>query len=82
MIDTQLEKATTFERKQKKTLKGITAPVAGDLSEFRTFYKDALRTDVWVLDKVVQYLLRQKGKELRPGPTPTPATPSRRCGTR
>ncbi len=66
MIDTQLEKATTFERKQKKTLKSITAPVAADLSEFRTFYKKALRTDVWVLDKVVQYLLRQKGKEIRP----------------
>ncbi|NGP86927.1 polyprenyl synthetase family protein [Fodinibius halophilus] len=66
MIDTQLEKATKFKRKQKKTLRNITAPVKGNLSEFRTFYKKALRTDVWVLDKVVQYLLRQKGKEIRP----------------
>lgn len=66
MIDTQLEKATKFKRSQKKTLKEITAPVGDDLSEFRTFYKKALRTDVWVLDKVVQYLLRQKGKEIRP----------------
>ncbi|WP_138429405.1 polyprenyl synthetase family protein [Fodinibius saliphilus] len=66
MINTQLEKATTFKRKQKKSLQDITAPVKGSLSEFRTFYKKALRTDVWVLDKVVQYLLRQKGKEIRP----------------
>lgn len=66
MIDTQLEKATSFKRKQKRTLKEITAPVSGDLSEFRTFYKKALRTDVWMLDKIVQYLLRQKGKEIRP----------------
>jgi len=66
MIDTQLEKATKFKRKQKKTLKEITSPVAEDLAEFRTFYKEALRTDVFVLDKIVQYLLRQKGKEIRP----------------
>lgn len=66
MIDTQLKKATNFKRKQKKTLKEITRPVAGDLSEFRSFYKNALRTDVFVLDQIVQYLLRQKGKEIRP----------------
>lgn len=66
MIDTQLEKATKFKRKDKKTLKEITSPVSGDLTEFRTFYKEALRTDVFVLDRVVQYLLRQKGKEIRP----------------
>lgn len=66
MIDTQLENSTTFKRKDKKTLKEITGPVARDLSEFRTFYKKALRTDVFVLDQIVQYLLRQKGKEIRP----------------
>lgn len=66
MIDTQLEKATSFKRKGKKTLKEITSPVSGNLSEFRSFYKEALRTDVFVLDKIVQYLLRQKGKEIRP----------------
>src|SRR6056297_171510 len=66
MIDTQLEKAANFKRKEKKTLEQITHPVSNNLSEFRTFYREALRTDVWVLDKVVQYLLRQKGKEIRP----------------
>lgn len=66
MIDTQLKEVTSFKRKDKKTLKQITHPVSGDLTEFRTFYKEALRTDVFVLDKIVQYLLRQKGKEIRP----------------
>lgn len=66
MIDTQLEKATEFKRNEKKTLEEITSPVSDDLTEFRSFYKDALRTDVFVLDKIVQYLLRQKGKEIRP----------------
>ncbi|HEX6983532.1 MAG TPA: polyprenyl synthetase family protein [Balneolaceae bacterium] len=66
MIDTKLDSTTTFKRKDKKTLKEITEPVSNDLSEFRSFYKKALRTDVFVLDQIVQYLLRQKGKEIRP----------------
>lgn len=66
MIDTQLEKTTNFKRKKKKTLQEITSPVSDNLSEFRSFFKEALRTDVFVLDKIVQYLLRQKGKEIRP----------------
>lgn len=66
MINTQLQKATQFKRNDKRTLDDITQPVSGNLSEFRSFYKQALSTDVFVLDKIVQYLLRQKGKEIRP----------------
>ena len=66
MIETQLEKSTSFRRKDQKTLREITHPVADNLSDFRAFYKEALRTDVFLLDKIVQYLLRQKGKEIRP----------------
>lgn len=66
MIDTQLEKAVKPGRKNRQILRQITAPVASNLTEFRAFYKEALRTDVFLLDKIVQYLLRQKGKEIRP----------------
>ncbi|MCW9706728.1 polyprenyl synthetase family protein [Fodinibius salsisoli] len=66
MIDTQLQKVTSFKRKEKKSLSQITRPVIDDLSEFRVFFKEALRTDVFVLDQIVRYLLRQKGKEIRP----------------
>ncbi|HLR31489.1 MAG TPA: polyprenyl synthetase family protein [Fodinibius sp.] len=66
MIDTQLKEVASFKREEKKSLRQITRPVSDDLTEFRTFYKKALRTDVFVLDQIVQYLLRQKGKEIRP----------------
>ncbi|MDZ7693093.1 MAG: polyprenyl synthetase family protein [Balneolaceae bacterium] len=66
MIETQLDQATAFKRRDRKTLSEITSPVSGPLKEFRSFYKDALRTDVFLLDKIVDYLLRQKGKEIRP----------------
>lgn len=66
MIDTQLDQATSFKRRGRKTLGEITSPVSEPLSEFRSFYKKALRTDVFLLDKIVDYLLRQKGKEIRP----------------
>ena len=66
MIETQLDQATTFKRNGKKTLAEITRPVSDPLEEFRGFYKQALRTDVFLLDKIVEYLLRQKGKEIRP----------------
>lgn len=66
MIETQLDQATTFKRQERKTLEEITRPVSEPLKEFRSFYKSALRTDVFLLDQLVQYLLRQKGKEIRP----------------
>lgn len=66
MIDTQLDQVTKFKRSDRKTLKEITRPVSAQLKEFRSFYKEALRTDVFLLDQIVQYLLRQKGKEIRP----------------
>jgi octaprenyl-diphosphate synthase len=66
MIDTRLQKVTSFKRKEKKSLREITRPVIDDLEQFRGFYKEALRTDVFVLDQIVRYLLRQKGKEIRP----------------
>ena len=66
MIETQLKQATKPKRKNNKALREITDPVGPNLKEFRSFYKEALRTDVFLLDKLVQYLLRQKGKEIRP----------------
>lgn len=66
MIDTQLNQATKFDRSTKNKLHHIIEPVSAELREFRSFYKEAIRTDVFVLDKVLRYLLRQKGKEIRP----------------
>lgn len=66
MINTQLKKAARISRSKEPRLQDIIEPVKADLKEFRTFYRQAIRSDVFVLDKIVQYLLRQKGKEIRP----------------
>jgi len=51
---------------KKHSLKEITSPIQENLTTFRTFFKEELRSDVFVLDQIIQYLLRQKGKEIRP----------------
>ncbi len=48
------------------TIASIKRPVEGDLKEFRRFFRNAMRTDVTLLDRVIRYILRQKGKQLRP----------------
>ncbi len=50
----------------RKSLSDVTAPVADKLSEFNRYFKDTIRTDVFLLDQIVRYLLKQKGKQLRP----------------
>lgn len=50
----------------RKSLEEITGPVSTHLKEFRSFFKDTIRSDVFLLDQIVRYLLKQKGKELRP----------------
>lgn len=48
------------------TLSDVTLPVRENLGVFRTFFKDEISSDVYLLDQIINYLLRQKGKELRP----------------
>ncbi|MEX0778471.1 MAG: polyprenyl synthetase family protein [Balneolales bacterium] len=49
-----------------KSLKEIRRPIDSDLKEFQAYYKKALKTDVFLLNQIVNYLLRMKGKEMRP----------------
>jgi len=51
---------------QSVTLDDIQKPIAEHLSSFRTYFKKATRTDVFLLDQMMRYLLRTKGKEVRP----------------
>ena len=44
----------------------LRAPVAEHLRVFRGRFRDAMRSDVRLLDAVVRYLLKRKGKEIRP----------------
>ena len=50
----------------RKSLSEITSPVSDDLQEFRVFFKKTIRSDVFLLDQIISYLLKQKGKEIRP----------------
>ncbi len=44
----------------------VMAPVEADLQAFDAYFRDALKTDVRLLNLVLRYLLKQKGKRIRP----------------
>lgn len=48
------------------SLAGIRGPVAAELKIFRRTFRDSMSTRVALLDRIVRYLLKQKGKQLRP----------------
>ncbi|NBC28246.1 MAG: polyprenyl synthetase family protein [Bacteroidetes bacterium] len=49
-----------------KSLSDITSPIQNDLDVFRDFFEEQTDTDIFLLNKIIEYLLRQKGKEIRP----------------
>lgn len=51
---------------QKVKLEDIQRPIAEDLIAFRTYFKKAVKSNVFLLDQIIHYLLKTKGKELRP----------------
>jgi octaprenyl-diphosphate synthase len=53
-------------RTQRVKLEDIQQPIAPNLAEFRSFFRKAVKSDVFLLDQLVRYLLKSKGKELRP----------------
>ncbi len=53
-------------RRPTPSLAAIRAPVEDDLAAFRSYFRGAMRSRVGLLDKVTRYVLRQKGKEIRP----------------
>ena len=48
------------------SLDGIQKPISSELDHFRTYFRGAMASKVFLLDRVIQYLLKQKGKQLRP----------------
>ncbi len=48
------------------SLREIRRPVEDELADFRRYFRAAMRSKVGLLDKITQYMLRQKGKEMRP----------------
>lgn len=48
------------------TLQEIKLPVAEELKKFEDFFRDTTRSDVKLLNLVVNYIIRNKGKQMRP----------------
>ena len=48
------------------TLDDIKSAVSNELLQFEDFYKNALHSDNFLLDKIGRYTLKHKGKQLRP----------------
>ncbi|MFN8862923.1 MAG: polyprenyl synthetase family protein [Flavobacteriales bacterium] len=44
----------------------IQAPIASEMEEFERFFKRALKSDNKLLDRVSHYIIRRKGKQMRP----------------
>jgi octaprenyl-diphosphate synthase len=48
------------------SLNTIRAPITGYMDEFNTRFRSSMRTQSPLLDKIIRYILRQKGKQMRP----------------
>lgn len=48
------------------SLNAICEPISGDLQVFEKHFKNELKTKVSLLDTIMQYMVRRKGKQIRP----------------
>lgn len=50
----------------KTNLKQISNPIKNDLNQFNQLFKNSLKSKVGIVDIVTKYILKQKGKKIRP----------------
>jgi octaprenyl-diphosphate synthase len=62
----QVTETSLTTAKKPRSISEIQKTMQADLDAFQIYFRDAMKSDVSLLDRVVQYLLRQKGKRLRP----------------
>jgi len=48
------------------TVDEIKTPIASELNEFEDFFLESMRSNVPLLDKVIHYIAKRKGKQIRP----------------
>lgn len=56
----------SFSRKRTATLDNIKQPIENELKTFSGFFRDAMRSRVGLVDLIARYIVRQKGKRVRP----------------
>lgn len=47
-------------------LKEIQEPVKGEMAQFERYFQEQMRSEHRLLDKVTQYIIKRKGKQMRP----------------
>lgn len=50
----------------EKTIQDIKTPIAGELREFEKHFRQSMKSHVPLLDKIMYYIIRRKGKRIRP----------------
>jgi octaprenyl-diphosphate synthase len=50
----------------KSVVEEIKAPIAKEMLEFESWFKDSMKSTVPLLDKIMHYIIKRKGKQLRP----------------
>lgn len=48
------------------TLNGIKKPIEKELAEFETYFRNSMRSSAKLLDKISYYIVKRKGKQIRP----------------
>lgn len=61
-----MEATITTKKKKIKSLEDIQEPVASELTAFKVHFQNQLKTDVFLLNRIINYLMRMKGKQMRP----------------
>jgi len=47
-------------------LKEIQSPIASEMQEFEKKFREGMKTKVFLLDKIMNYIVKRKGKQMRP----------------
>lgn len=50
----------------KLSLEAIKTPIAKEMDEFEVKFRASMKTNVFLLDKVMSYIVKRKGKQMRP----------------
>ena len=53
-------------QRMSKKLDSIKAPVAREMEEFEHKFRASMKTRVMLLDKIMTYIVKRKGKQMRP----------------
>ena len=60
------EGVATFEIIIVSSLEKIQLPIAREMEAFEDYFKSAMRSDNMLLDKITHYIIKRKGKQMRP----------------